>query len=1000
MNRELRQSTAVDVLIGQFIDDTDFKTAEEGLTIAQADVRLSKNAAATAQKNDATSCTHREDGNYSCPLNATDTNTLGSLSIMVTESGALPVREDFVVISQQAWDSKYSTDKLQVDVREWSGTTVTGDGDWAELQTDVDAILVDTDTTIPDLIAALNDLSSADVTTACETAIGNQEPIEANVTQIDGLATNGNNATLNLKRLNIVNNDANPAMNVENSGSGDALELDGGGTGTGLKVNSDGSAAVSINSQNGNGVYIEGGGTSGKGMYITASGDNGDAIYAVASGNGDGLRLQASGTGKDINADQIDDILEDTGTTIPALIAALNDLSSADVTTACETAIGNQEPIQADLRQILGTAITESSAGRIANNWDFFFDNADAQTAKKVDDVGGSATGIADAVWDELTSGHTTPGSFGVALTDILTDTATTIPGLIAALNDLSSADVTTACETAITNSEPIESNLKQINDASVVGNLATLTLKQLDIQNNAGAALIAKATAGSNHGVDIAGSGTGDGVHSVAGSTGHGMYLEGGSVTGNGLRGDAKAGASHGAMFFGFSTGHGMYLEGGATGYGLDAQSGVGGGVGARFFSRGGNGAGVQMAGNGSGAGLQLLGGGSGKDIDADEIDDILEDTGTTIPALIAALNDISIADVQTAITNEEPIQADVRQILGTAVTESSGGRIAGNWEFFFDNSDSQTAKEVDDVGGSATGIADAVWDELTSGHVTPGSFGVAMTDILTDTATTIPGLIAALNDLSSADVTTACETAITNSEPIDANVTQWNSSAVTGDGDWAEMQTDLDAVLVDTGTTIPGLISALNDLSSADVTTACETAITNSEPIDSNVTQWDGNGVTGDGDWSELQTDVDAILVDTGTTIPALIAALNDLSSADVTTACETAIQNEEPIDANTTQLGGSAADVTLLKKAIAATETGIVGAGAHTTTSLAATDLTGLTADAVKYRVINFTAGNNQGRSAPIIAYVSGNGAITLDSNYPLPATPVNGDTFTIT
>ena len=41
----LKQSTAVDVILGPFVDEDDGKTAETGLTIAQADVRLSKNGA-------------------------------------------------------------------------------------------------------------------------------------------------------------------------------------------------------------------------------------------------------------------------------------------------------------------------------------------------------------------------------------------------------------------------------------------------------------------------------------------------------------------------------------------------------------------------------------------------------------------------------------------------------------------------------------------------------------------------------------------------------------------------------------------------------------------------------------------------------------------------------------------------------------------------------------------------------------------------------------------
>ena len=58
----LKQSTAVSVKIGPFLDEDDGKTAETGLTIAQADVRLSKNGANIAQKTESSSCTHDELG--------------------------------------------------------------------------------------------------------------------------------------------------------------------------------------------------------------------------------------------------------------------------------------------------------------------------------------------------------------------------------------------------------------------------------------------------------------------------------------------------------------------------------------------------------------------------------------------------------------------------------------------------------------------------------------------------------------------------------------------------------------------------------------------------------------------------------------------------------------------------------------------------------------------------------------------------------------------------
>ena len=119
----LKQSTATTIVIGPFVDDTDGKTAETGLTISQGDVLLWKQGGTTlAQKTEATSATHRSNGLYTVPLDTTDTNTLGQLIVSVNESGALPVRHDFQVVTANVWDSLFSTDKLEVDVAQWLGT--------------------------------------------------------------------------------------------------------------------------------------------------------------------------------------------------------------------------------------------------------------------------------------------------------------------------------------------------------------------------------------------------------------------------------------------------------------------------------------------------------------------------------------------------------------------------------------------------------------------------------------------------------------------------------------------------------------------------------------------------------------------------------------------------------------------------------------------------------------------------------------------------------------
>ena len=125
MTTWLKQSTATDVELGPFVDDTDGKTAETGLTISQADCQLIKNGGAAAQKNDATSATHLAGGHYKVPLNTTDTNTLGRLRLYVNESGALPVWRDFMVLPANTYDSLVGgSDYLDVSAVQIAGSAV------------------------------------------------------------------------------------------------------------------------------------------------------------------------------------------------------------------------------------------------------------------------------------------------------------------------------------------------------------------------------------------------------------------------------------------------------------------------------------------------------------------------------------------------------------------------------------------------------------------------------------------------------------------------------------------------------------------------------------------------------------------------------------------------------------------------------------------------------------------------------------------------------------
>ena len=101
----LRQSTSQVIRFGPFVDSTDGVTPETGLTIAQADMQLSKDGAAFAQKSAAGNATHDTDGWYSTTLSTTDTATTGELKIQINVSGALPVWETYFVLTASAYDS-------------------------------------------------------------------------------------------------------------------------------------------------------------------------------------------------------------------------------------------------------------------------------------------------------------------------------------------------------------------------------------------------------------------------------------------------------------------------------------------------------------------------------------------------------------------------------------------------------------------------------------------------------------------------------------------------------------------------------------------------------------------------------------------------------------------------------------------------------------------------------------------------------------------------------
>jgi hypothetical protein len=153
----LKQSTAYTFRMGPFVDDTDGKTAETGLTIEDSHIRVSKAGANFIDKNETTNAAHDEAGFYVVILDTTDTNTVGELQIAIHISGALPVFKTFQVVEEDIYAAFFAgsatlvtkidaidtvVDAILVD----TGTTL--DGKIDTIDGIVDAILVDTGTTL------------------------------------------------------------------------------------------------------------------------------------------------------------------------------------------------------------------------------------------------------------------------------------------------------------------------------------------------------------------------------------------------------------------------------------------------------------------------------------------------------------------------------------------------------------------------------------------------------------------------------------------------------------------------------------------------------------------------------------------------------------------------------------------------------------------------------------------------------------------------------------
>lgn len=527
----LKQSTASqEVPLGYFVDSADGNTEETALTIANTDIKLWKNGATTLANKNSGGATHISNGVYYAVLDATDTNTLGPLIIFVHVSGALPVRVECEVLAANVYDSLIGGgDVLDVSVTQFAGSNVTQSGGRPEVNLSHIAGAAVSTTTAQlgvNVVQISGDGAAADnLETACDGGsynVGGGGVVAASVTGAVGSVTGnvGGNVTgsvgslaaqakadvnaevdtaiadARLDELLAADSDIDGAapptvgsvfheLMSKTTGSftfdqtTDSLEavrdrgdaawitatgfstLDAAGIRTAVGLaNADLDtqlAALPTAAENADAVWDEAlaghAGAGSAGEALSAAGTAGDpwttalpgAYGAGTAGNiiGNNLNATVSSRATQTSVDTIDDFLD---TEVAAILADTNELQT--------------DLVNGGRLDLLIDAIKAKT------------DNLPAAPAATGDIP--TAAAVADAVWDEALSGHTTAGTGGKALADVLVDTAE-IGAAGAGLTVLAtqaSVDAVKAKTDSLTFTVAgqVDANIQYVNDTQIQG--------------------------------------------------------------------------------------------------------------------------------------------------------------------------------------------------------------------------------------------------------------------------------------------------------------------------------------------------------------------------------------------------------------------------------------------------------------------------------------------------------------------------------------------------
>jgi len=280
-----------------------------------------------------------------------------------------------------------------------------------------------------------------------------------------------------------------------------------------------------------------------------------------------------------------------------------------------------------------------------------------------------------------------------------------------------------------------------------------------------------------------------------------------------------------------------------------------------------------------------------------------------------------------------------------------------------------------------TSTAIADAVWDEAQSGHVTVGTFGKFL-DVEVSSVSGGGGL-------TQQNVADAMKLAPTAGAPAAGSV---NLALDNIEADTNELQAD------DIPTTLATLATAANLTTVDTVVDGIQTDLSNAtdglgaikasvDAIPTTAMRGTDNAATATA-LATVDANVDSILVDTAEIGVAGVGLTNIGTIATVTD-----VTNR--VTANTDQIGGSATAATNLSASALGIETGAATATTLTTTTMS-TNLTEATDDHYIGRIIVWTSGVLANQATDITDYTGTTKLLTFTATTEAPG---NTDTFVI-